>query len=720
MRNFVLAMAVTASLSGIAQSYDNPDFECRTTAMIIPTKVERTPDATKITFHSTYRPKWWISIDSTACITDPISGNRYAPVATEGITLGEHFYMPESGEADFTVIYPALPDEVKAIDFNDGSWNIYGLRLDGGKAPHTARIDLDKWEAEHRRPYPGVPAQFFNPGEASVSGVIDGYSPKLGFTNFLIYYNNPVTGESIPTAVDIAPDGTFSAKIPMVAPGYVSLSGMIDQWQSHYAEPGRSLEIALDIDDILQNSFIKRAYRIYENPPARFGGDLGEINTILAAAPKPQETSTQKMAHDVIPSEAMKQLKETYEANCDTLEKYIASHPDLNPHAIRILRKNVRANTLSDMLDYFMHRGWTAASDSLAPTLKEPLTVDHYACIRELLTDSDQWMLANRYMVIIPNRLAFFDTRTNLVIPEEKYLYSPVDPGFEYLKSLGAAVTPEEEELAAWVNANINSTDTISVEKYRNIFKTVYDIAERNGMTEQYMKHLNGVKPSQKNRIVYNTVNRAEAMKKFAGTEEVPLLWQSGLASSLGSYGTIQRDDYTQDEINSMLHDIEAAGAISNPDIASLLNAFYNTDSSAFELPDDERGRIISEIIAPYKGKMVLIDFWSTGCGPCRAEIERTAELRARNLDNPDFKMIFITGESDSPKSSYEKYAGKNLAGEASYRLSDTDYNRLRDLFRFNGIPRHILIDRDGKVIDTQFHYHDLSDAMEPYGVTLR
>lgn len=82
--------------------------------------------------------------------------------------------------------------------------------------------------------------------------------------------------------------------------------------------------------------------------------------------------------------------------------------------------------------------------------------------------------------------------------------------------------------------------------------------------------------------------------------------------------------------------------------------------------------------------------------------------------------MIFITGESDSPEGAYNKYVAENLVGEATHRLSDSDLNRLRGLFKISGIPHYVLIGRDGKILIEHFHFHSLSDALSEHGVTLK
>ena len=78
--------------------------------------------------------------------------------------------------------------------------------------------------------------------------------------------------------------------------------------------------------------------------------------------------------------------------------------------------------------------------------------------------------------------------------------------------------------------------------------------------------------------------------------------------------------------------------------------------------------------------------------------IETTAQLRKDYKNHPEIQFIYITDERSSPRKTYDEYVAKNLEGEVSYRIGKNEFEYLRELFKFNGIPHYELIQKDGSV----------------------
>ena len=83
-------------------------------------------------------------------------------------------------------------------------------------------------------------------------------------------------------------------------------------------------------------------------------------------------------------------------------------------------------------------------------------------------------------------------------------------------------------------------------------------------------------------------------------------------------------------------------------------------------------------------------------CGPCRAAIQASKELRAKVAKRDDVKLVFIAGERTAEGSdAYKAYVAEWLASEETVCLTNQDFARLQDLFQFNGIPHYETITPD-------------------------
>jgi thiol-disulfide isomerase/thioredoxin len=120
--------------------------------------------------------------------------------------------------------------------------------------------------------------------------------------------------------------------------------------------------------------------------------------------------------------------------------------------------------------------------------------------------------------------------------------------------------------------------------------------------------------------------------------------------------------------------------------------------------------------LAKLRGKVVLIDCWATWCGPCKAELPNIKNVYAAYHDQ-GFEVIGATAEyvgltpKDSPEQRERKIAAakRKLAefvaeeqlpwpqffGEYAFK------NPIYQQFGVTGIPVLVLIDQDGKVVDT-------------------
>lgn len=112
----------------------------------------------------------------------------------------------------------------------------------------------------------------------------------------------------------------------------------------------------------------------------------------------------------------------------------------------------------------------------------------------------------------------------------------------------------------------------------------------------------------------------------------------------------------------------------------------------AWELKDVNGKRVKSD---DFKGKVVLLDFWATWCGPCKAEIPGFIQLHKKYSDK-GVVVIGISMDEEGP-AVVKKFIEKN---NVNYPIVMADKNT-PDLFGgVEAIPTTFIIDREGQIVN--------------------
>lgn len=113
-----------------------------------------------------------------------------------------------------------------------------------------------------------------------------------------------------------------------------------------------------------------------------------------------------------------------------------------------------------------------------------------------------------------------------------------------------------------------------------------------------------------------------------------------------------------------------------------------------FSFPDI-KGKLIS--LSDFKGKYVYIDVWATWCGPCKAEAPHFEELKKIFKGK---NIVFISVSVDDTKEPWEKMVTEKQLSDIQIFASGWSSSITKD-YLINSIPRFLLIDRDGKILDS-------------------
>ena len=120
----------------------------------------------------------------------------------------------------------------------------------------------------------------------------------------------------------------------------------------------------------------------------------------------------------------------------------------------------------------------------------------------------------------------------------------------------------------------------------------------------------------------------------------------------------------------------------------------------AFTLHSTANGTINS---ADLKGKVVLINIFATWCGPCQREIPHLQKLEEKYHGKD---IYFVSISCDNNKKAWENRVRAGLKGiQLHFVNGDTFMND----YMIKGIPRFILLDKEGKIISV-----DMSRPSDP------
>lgn len=109
--------------------------------------------------------------------------------------------------------------------------------------------------------------------------------------------------------------------------------------------------------------------------------------------------------------------------------------------------------------------------------------------------------------------------------------------------------------------------------------------------------------------------------------------------------------------------------------------------------------------LAEQRGRVVMINFWATWCGPCRIELPHLARLHDKYRQS-GFVLLGVNIDEDPQ-------AAKALAAKLGLKfpvLFDAD-KKVVGAYDLNAMPATVLIDRDGRVRQLHRGYREGVEA---------
>ena len=124
-----------------------------------------------------------------------------------------------------------------------------------------------------------------------------------------------------------------------------------------------------------------------------------------------------------------------------------------------------------------------------------------------------------------------------------------------------------------------------------------------------------------------------------------------------------------------------------------------NPDTAPAFVLNDLQGKAVS--LAEAKGKVVLLNFWATWCGPCRAEIPDLVDLQKRYADKLEI-IALATQEDDADQvRRFVLHSGIN------YRVAMAPDDVVREYGGIAALPTSFVIDVQGRVVQKHVGLND-------------
>jgi thiol-disulfide isomerase/thioredoxin len=548
----------------------------------------------------------------------------------------------------------------------------------------------------------------FKIDSAKYSGYLKNYNAQCG-KNLTVYIDDIITGKQNSYLISISENGFFSASLPVYYPHLVWIRSNLYNG-SVFLEPGKKLFQMIERDGISlfmgESARINTELTLLEKVNSvDFLDSIVKANSIGVKAYQVKKLEIEytqavnKIENGSYYESDSKKKNNSQIQNADTIiefNSYINLQAN-NPLAVLSLGYNIYITRLrfSDLIPnptkYYSNYeiavkleesgySFSKSERELLAKLKE---------IDSLENSPEQKEFRDKYEQLEKEFLKKY--RDSIPVAERRKRFIDYSSLENILNEKRIHFTNEESKLLKTLRVNYNSQVSVNIRQLHTTFGD--SIRKFNKVHHNFMMNI----------YIKERVDTREAiLKQNLGI-------QKGFATDImiaQNYCDLILNDFSplnDGELNSVQKQISTpfiADYISfcNHQLKSKLQAkIQKTGFAVNEVPKTDLDKLFDNIMKKYKGKVVLVDFWATWCGPCRMGIERIKSVKAE-MEGKDVVFVYITDQS-SPETTWKNFI-PDIKGE-HYKVSTDEWNYFSSQFNISGIPHYVLVGKSGKVINS-------------------